>query len=50
MMKSVELRRKAYDRLLEWKKESNGETAILVNGARRVGKSYLVKKFGSFPI
>ncbi len=44
-MKSVELRRKAYDRLLEWKKESNGETAILVNGARRVGKSYLVKKF-----
>ena len=39
------MRRKAYDRLLKWKK-GNGESALLVEGARRVGKSYLVKEFG----
>lgn len=38
-------RRKAYEALLRWKRESNGETAILVEGARRVGKSTLVKQF-----
>ena len=38
------LRRKAYDRLLEWK-ESDGETAILITGARRVGKTYLASEF-----
>lgn len=42
----MELYRKAYDDLLKWKKESRGSSAILVEGARRVGKSYLVKSFG----
>ena len=40
------LRRKAYERMLEWKRKSNGSTALLVEGARRVGKSTLVEEFG----
>lgn len=40
------LKRKAYDKLLEWKHASSGATALLVEGARRVGKSTLVKEFG----
>ncbi len=42
----VELKRKAYQKLLDWKKESNGRSALLINGMRRVGKSHLVKLFG----
>ena len=38
-------KRKVYDRLLEWKNTQNGRTAILVEGARRVGKSTLVEAF-----
>ncbi|MCH5178241.1 MAG: ATP-binding protein [Prevotellaceae bacterium] len=38
-------RRKLYDRLLEWKRVQHGKTAILVEGARRVGKSTLVEQF-----
>ena len=38
-------KRKLYDRLLEWKRVQNGKTAILVEGARRVGKSTLVEQF-----
>lgn len=38
-------KRKLYDRLLEWKREQNGKTAMLVEGARRVGKSTLVEQF-----
>ncbi|MGP1464725.1 MAG: ATP-binding protein [Prevotella koreensis] len=38
-------KRKLYDRLLEWKRVQNGKTAILVEGARRVGKSTLVELF-----
>ena len=38
-------RRKLYDKLLEWKNEQKGRTAILVEGARRVGKSTLVEHF-----
>jgi uncharacterized protein len=41
----MELKRKVYDKLLNWKKNSNGSTAILVEGARRIGKSTIVKKF-----
>lgn len=40
------LKRKAYDKLLEWKHASSGATALLIEGARRVGKSTLVKEFG----
>lgn len=39
-------KRKIYDKLLEWKKESNGHTALLVEGARRIGKSTVVEEFG----
>lgn len=40
------LKRKAYDKLLEWKAQQAGKTAILVEGARRVGKSTLAQEFG----
>lgn len=38
-------RRKIYHELLQWKQEDNGSTAILVKGARRVGKSTIVEEF-----
>lgn len=38
-------KRKLYKKLLEWKTERPGQTAILVEGARRVGKSTLVEQF-----
>lgn len=41
----IELKRKAYDRLLAWKETAQGETAMLIEGARRVGKSYLARRF-----
>lgn len=41
----MRLRRKAYDKLLQWKATSNGASAILIEGARRVGKSYLAQDF-----
>lgn len=37
--------RKAYQKMLQWKQESHGETALLIEGARRVGKSTLVRQF-----
>ena len=37
--------RKIYDRLLEWKRDSDGHTALLIEGARRVGKSTIVEEF-----
>ena len=39
------MKRKIYDKLLKWKEESQGETALLIDGARRVGKSYIVREF-----
>ena len=38
-------KRKLYDKMLQWKQQRNGETALLVKGARRVGKSTLVEEF-----
>ena len=38
-------RRKIYDKLLEWKKESDGRTALMLEGARRIGKSTIVEEF-----
>lgn len=38
--------RKIYDRLLQWKEESQGKTALMIEGARRVGKSTVVEAFG----
>ena len=37
--------RKAYAEMLEWKRTIAGKTALLVEGARRVGKTHLVKRF-----
>ena len=38
-------KRKIYDRFLSWKKESDGKKALLVEGARRIGKSTVVEEF-----
>lgn len=38
-------KRKVYDKLLEWKNVSQGKTALLVEGARRIGKSTAVEEF-----
>ncbi|MCL1882914.1 MAG: AAA family ATPase [Defluviitaleaceae bacterium] len=40
------LKRKAYKQVVDWKNKSNGKTALLLNGARRVGKSFLAEHFG----
>ena len=39
------MKRKIYNDILKWKNESNGSTALLIEGARRVGKSYIVEEF-----
>ena len=41
----MRFRRKLYDRLLEWKQTSNGKSAVLIEGARRVGKSTIAEEF-----
>ena len=38
-------KRKLYQKMLQWKSERNGSTALLIKGARRVGKSTLVEEF-----
>ena len=37
--------RKIYDKLVQWKRESDGRSALLIEGARRVGKSTIVEEF-----
>ena len=37
--------RKIYQKMLDWKKESQGQTALLIKGARRVGKSTIAEEF-----
>ena len=39
------MKRKVYNDILKWKNENNGKTALLIEGARRVGKSYIVEQF-----
>ena len=39
------MKRKIYSKLLNWKNTSRGQTAVLIDGARRVGKSYIVEDF-----
>ncbi len=39
------LKRKIYNKLVEWKNNSQGSTAMMIDGARRVGKSYIAKEF-----
>ena len=38
-------KRKIYDKILKWKEENHGKTALLIEGARRVGKSTIVEEF-----
>lgn len=40
------LKRKLYQKMIAWKNESKGSSALLINGARRVGKSFLCNQFG----
>lgn len=39
------LKRKIYNELVAWKKNSNGATAMMIDGARRVGKSFIAEEF-----
>ena len=39
------MKRKIYNDILKWKNDSNGTTALLIEGARRVGKSYIAETF-----
>ena len=38
-------KRKIYNKMLEWKRDSDGRTALLIEGARRIGKSTVVEEF-----
>ena len=38
-------KRKIYERMLQWKQESDGNTALLIKGARRIGKSTIAEEF-----
>ncbi len=44
-MQEAVVKRKIYDTLLDWKTTSRGDTALLIDGARRVGKSYIAEDF-----
>jgi hypothetical protein len=39
------MKRKVYQKLLDWKQQRKGEVALLIEGARRIGKSYIVENF-----
>lgn len=45
MSSSRVFKRKIYDRMLRWKQERDGQTALLIKGARRIGKSTIVEEF-----
>ena len=38
-------KRKIYDKIAEWKETRDGRTALLIRGARRVGKSTIAEEF-----
>ena len=39
------MKRKIYERLVDWKVNHAHKYALLIEGARRVGKSYIVEEF-----
>ena len=43
-MESI-FRRKIYNKMVDWKHEKDGTTALLIKGARRVGKSTIAEEF-----
>lgn len=45
MKETTVFKRKIYQEMLQWKAERNGETALLIEGARRIGKSTIVEEF-----
>lgn len=45
-MKDTKFKRKIYDELIKRKNESKGATALLIEGARRVGKTVIAETFG----
>lgn len=46
-MEQLDFKRKIYEDFSNWKNRSHGKSALFVEGARRVGKSYAIKKFAS---
>lgn len=42
---TIYFKRKMYDRMLKWKNERKGDTALLIQGARRIGKSTIAEEF-----
>lgn len=44
-MPKFTFKRKIYAKMLEWKSENKGRTALLIEGARRIGKSTIVEEF-----
>ena len=44
-MKERVFKRKIYSKMLEWKNSRNGKTALLIKGARRIGKSTIAEQF-----
>lgn len=45
MKEEAVFKRKIYQEMLQWKVERDGETALLIEGARRIGKSTIVEEF-----
>jgi hypothetical protein len=39
--------RKIYAKLLDWKENAKGSKALLIEGARRIGKSTIAQEFGN---
>ena len=42
----MKIKRKIYEKLIEWKNSSNGTKALLIEGARRIGKSTIAEELG----
>ena len=45
MCYNIRMKRKIYEKLLDWKRTSNGRSAVLIDGARRIGKSWIAEEF-----
>ena len=43
----MEIQRKIYSKLLQWKQQSNENSALLLEGTKSVGKSTIAKEFGN---
>lgn len=45
VMANIVFERKIYDKMLAWKQERQGKSALLIKGARHIGKSTIVRTF-----